>query len=398
VRMRQGLGRIRITIVLALCTSIAAPASAHALDVTPTASTAATTVTSAANDIGATAGEAATTPSSSVPVPNPSIDVSQPVRSQPVRDLAQEATGAKSPVSDQPARPSLPDVSSVVKPAAGAVDDVTRPAGGTVDTVTKQAGTAVDTVTHDVGGPQEQVTSTVRSTNTAVQTIAQTIDSARQQSQQLVGDVGRVPPASGPPGGGVTPPPSALSDGGIGGVLGDHRAPRPPADGPPGGGVGGGGPTLPSTSPLNGGGPAGGVGGKSILRAVGASDGPSGGGSPRDFVSTLSDHVLAPVLSGPAFLNRTLLTSFLTVQSAATGAPATLSGAGRSPRSPAPAPSPFALPALGSAASSSLLLFSALLAVLAIFFLTAPGLGRRLTPQAQKWLPPGLVSPLALPG
>jgi hypothetical protein len=389
--------------MLAVGLCLAAPPSAFAIDPVGPVTEAAAGATSTAQPAAgtATSGPATSDPQEAT-APNAASlpaapDPSAPAPAKPAAIEPASAKDAAQPLSQTP-NSTAGTGTSAIGAATQDVRDTTSAtadsAARTGDSLTREASESASAA--DVG----------RKLDSTAGAVGQTSESVRDGAQQISAGTGPndLPPTGGLTGGDLLPPGTDDSTipPGAGGLFstlpepGDNvplplggSAPAPPGDGgrilpmllggPTSGLPSGGGTALlesgsgfPLVGPPGGGGIL--PGGEAFTR------GSAGGGS-------------VPV----SFL---LPKSFLRFLGASLAAVlATQAGSGTPvPAIPGHGPAPFALPSLGGAFADGLLLAAGMLALLTIFFLTAPGLGRWIRTSAEKWPPPGLVSPIEVPG
>jgi translation initiation factor IF-2 len=343
-----------------------------------------------------------------------------------------------------PGEPTPPDTS-------GATETISQKAGSAADTATSAVGAATKETTEitrevrrsadSAGSAASPALSSATGTSDSLgnaasdgagstaakldQTIGgQASGSVREGAEQTIAGVGAddLPPPGGPAGGdllpqaltGSTPAPPA-DGGGIlptlpGGPTGVPPAAgevtllesvaRLPIVGPAAGGItpGGGG-----ISPGGGGGFTPGSGGGVAPAGGGIPAGdetPTDAGTAAGGIGDVGGVGGRLASTARAFFSIFSTNGFLSSLGASF---ATLPPTGTGPGSPAPGipghgPAPFALPSLGGSFADGLVLAAGLLALMTIFFLTAPGLGRWIRTSAEKWPPPGLVSPIEVPG
>jgi hypothetical protein len=394
--MSQPIERIRFVFLLAASLCFAVPASASA-DLTSTltqptagaidtAQQVAGTVETSAQ--GATTSEPVsqtTTATQTTPAPTPSTAVSS-TTSSVTQQADTTVSSTTSSVAESTEKVGSADSGAVpsTDSASSASGTVSKAIDGAKQTVQSTAAAA----TGNTGDTQRKVASTVGSTSN---TLVQTVDSVDQQTVELISGSG-LPPAGGPPGGGSFP---LLPGGGGGGIFPTLPGALLPIDGPlpidPDGLLGPIPPGFLSTGPPHGGLPLlGGVYPFSLMAAP-----PAGPGFAfRDVLSQLIGQLDSRLFSA---LNLAVGNLFSFAGAALEAGQLTVAGPS-APAIPDQGPTPFAFPSIGGGFAQSLLLFSGLLALLTLFLLKAPGLGRRIRISADLWRPPGFASPLELPG
>jgi len=405
--MSRLVERIRFAVVLAGISLLALPANALAAPgdaVTQATAGATDTAQQAATAIGeqATSQRQAATEGAPKPPAAPAApDTSDTSAPHPAKQAAGEPAPAK-----EAAR-------SVSRKVDSAVDTATGTSGGVTQDVRDAASSGASSAASSATGTSDSLTRPAsESAGTATAELEQKLGasagsagqasgSVRDGAQQIIAGAGAddLPPTGGLTGGGGSTPASPVDDSGIlPTLLGGPTSGLPavggtnllesgsglPLVGPPGGGgslAGGGGAIAPG-----GGGSL--PGGGAVL---------PGGGA---FTGTRGDGGSLPASTAPRTFSLLLTNSLLSSLGASFAAtPAARAGSGSpAPGLPGHGPAPFAFPSLGGAFANGLVLAAGLLALLTIFFLMAPGLGRWIRTSAEKWPPPGLVSPIELPG
>jgi hypothetical protein len=382
--MSQLFERTRIAVLLAAGICLAAPQSALAIDhpssPVPAATEAAAGATETAQQAAdtATGGPQTSSPQELAPASSAHATPATPDRGAPA--APEPAATLPKPVRET-AEAGTRDADSVAGAATGAVDGGARSTSAIVDDAGAGSNAGSDDLKRDAAGAVDSLTA-------ASTDVDPKLDSATGSAGQAGGgrDAVQQIVAAGtddlPPGGGLLPtlleteshlPLVGPAD--VGGIF--------PGGG--GGHVGGGGSFAGGGGfPGSGGGPASGGG----LRTGGGF--PGGSSTPPPVTSASIAGDISPLfLASNYFSFPGALFAAIPVTRAASGGPA--------PAIPGRGPAPFAIPSLG-AAIDGLLLAGGVLALLTIFFLMAPGLGRWIRTSAEKWPPPGLVSPIEVPG
>jgi hypothetical protein len=388
--MRQQFERIRLFVLVAVGLCLAAPASALGADLTAP-------VTEAAGGAAATATaatEATTSEPTAAAEPRAATAPSPPESSAPVsRDSGAAAPG----------QTGARDVAKTTSDAgSSALDKAESTASALGDSATEAVAEPARDVASAAGDATRAVTETRRDAESVVGSAGreaiQTAEGARESVQQVAAGISEPPPSGGigGDGAGITTPPVILPGPGGGGGLGGVATPALTVPGI--GGVDRVGGLLPSSRVGAGPSAAGAPVSNNVLAPVAGRD----HRPPTSLAGRSSDPTLAAT-TGPIdslFASAAALSAQifgLGSQLSAGDLPSSASADGV-PGAPAPGPAPFALPSLGGAFASSTLLVGGLLALLTIFFLSAPGLGRWIRTSAEKWPPPGLVSPIEVPG
>jgi hypothetical protein len=403
--MSQPVERIRFAVLLAVGLCLAAPPNAFAIDPVGSVTEAAAGATSTAQPAAGTAtgGPATSDPQEATEVPPNAAslpaapDPSAPAPAKPAASEPASAKEAAKPLSQTPNSTAGTGTSAIgaatqdVRDTASAAADS---AARTGDSLTRKASESASAA--DVG----------RKLDSTAGAVGQTSETVRDGAQQISAGTGPndLPPTGGLTGGDLLPPGTDDSTipPGVGGLFstlpepGDNvplplggSTPAPPGDG---------GRILPMLL----GGPTSGLpsgGGTALLESGSGFPpvGPPGSGG----IFPGGEAFTGGAAGGGSFPALFLLPkSFLRFPGASLAAVLTTqAGSGTPvPGIPGRGPAPFALPSLGGAFADGLLLAAGMLALLTIFFLTAPGLGRWIRTSAEKWPPPGLVSPIEVPG